>query len=141
MNQLPRLVLFLSVGESLMSQILELQKFTSLIIFLQIILVWTLFAFSVQACFSFLLQKTSRLACILQDVSPVLRFYEKTFFCCNFASSTTSFPPGRLDDQSFCLPPPRSRVTLSSSLWKMARLHQRIIAFAKSQTPTVKKAA
>ena len=138
---MPRLVLFLSVGESLMSQISELQKFTSLIFFLQIILVWTLFAFSVQACFTFLLQKTSRLACILQDVSPVLRFYEKNFFCCNFASSTTSFPPGRLDDQSFCLPPPRSRVTLSSSLWKMARLHQRIIAFAKSQTPTVKKAA
>ena len=80
MNQLPRLVLFLSVGESLMSQISELQKFTSLIIFLQIILVWTLFAFSVQPCFTFLLQKTSRLACILQDVSPVLRFYEKKPF-------------------------------------------------------------
>ena len=84
MNQLPRLVLFLSVGESLMSQISELQKFTSLIIFLQIILVWTLFAFSVQACFSFLLQKTSRLACILQDVSPVLRFYEKNLFLLQF---------------------------------------------------------
>ena len=37
--------------------------------------------------------------------------------------------------------PARSRVTLSSSLWKMARVHQRIIAFAKFQTPRVKKAA
>ena len=35
--------------------------------------------------------------------------------------------------------PRRSRVTLSSSLWKMARLHQRIIAFAKFQTHRVKK--
>ena len=35
--------------------------------------------------------------------------------------------------------PRRSRVTLSSSLWKRARLHQRIIAFAKFQTHRVKK--
>ena len=37
------------------------------------------------------------------------------------------------------MPPRRSRVTLSSSLWKRARLHQRIIAFAKFQTHRVKK--